>query len=157
MPSMATQIAADHPATRVRLAPLAGAIPFAFAFVVLLVAGPALATVATGVAILLAAQIGLELRLANAIVGGVSDNDRLRMAVRLVAAVRHGALLFLACLLASVSGHVGVAAVLGLIVFAGLLLAEQAAMIVAAALVGAPGLAALHLSEGTLGLAGETA
>lgn len=156
MPSMTTHIATGHDATRVRIAPLAGAIPFALAFVALLAAGPSIAALTLGIVIAFAVQIAFEVRLANAIADGITPDAGLRVAVRIIAAARFAALLYVACLIASAAGEAGFTAVLSLAVFAGFVIAEQGAMILAAALARAPGIAALHLSEGTLGLAAET-
>ena len=156
MTARATAITASGAAGATPLPPLGSAVVMGAAFMLALAVSPGPDAAIGAAVLLLAVQIGLELRLAGSIASRSAGETGLRHAVRMVAPVRHAVLLFAVCLATAGLGHAGLAAAVSLCLFMAIMVLEAAAIIALSILAGLPGLAALHLSEGTFGLAGET-
>ncbi len=136
--------------------PLGSAVVLAGGFMALLAAGPSLAFVATFVGALFVVQIVLQARLAMLIEAGTAGVGPVRSIIRFVAPLRHAAMLFAVCMIAATTGHAVLAVLVSLALFAAVLTGELVAVTVLSALAGVPAFAALHVTEGTFGLAGET-
>ena len=156
MTAKADTVTVSRQPVQAGLPPLGSAVVLAGAFMLTLALNPGLAAVLSGAGLLLAVQLGLEAWLAAAIAGGAASEGALRRTVRMVAPVRHALVLFAVCLVTAGMGHAGLAAAVSLCLFVAVVALEGAAVIALAVAAGISGLAALHVAEGTFGLAGET-
>lgn len=140
-------------AIRVSVKPLDGALVASFAFLSMLMLSVPLALALTVAASLLAAQSGLALLRMRAMETRTVANLTGRVTGLLVP-VRHAAMLYAICVLCSGFGIVA-STVASFALFAMVLVAEGLAAIGVAIVTHQSGFAALHVTESSLGLAGE--